>query len=233
MELGTITLRILLAFLMGAWVGYERAQRNSAAGFRTHILVSVAMAMVSLVQLTMVEDVMRQAAANPDLASHFSVDFGRLGAQAISGIGFIGAGTILHQKSTIVGLTTAASIWVVAILGLAIGMGYYEIALVGGVCTFLTLDPLSHFQDKYITRSYDVQLAIHYHQGAEVPREVLAFFRKQNIEIQKVEHQIADGEEEQYVLYSLHIAHKQSLDKIIKDLYYVHPAITYVERYGY
>lgn len=228
---GTISFRILLAFLMGAWVGYERAQRNSAAGFRTHILVAVAMAMVSLIQLNMVEDVLQQAAAHPEMASSFGVDFGRLGAQAISGIGFIGAGTILHQRSTIVGLTTAASIWVVAILGLAIGMGYYEIATVGSICTFLTLDPLSHFQDKYVSRAYDVELAVHHERERNVPREVLAFFRKQNIEINKVEY--VGGSEQACIRYSLHIAQKQDLEKIIKDLYYVHPAITFVERYGY
>lgn len=232
-ELPTLTIRISLSLLIGGVIGYERSNRNSAAGLRTHILVAVAMTMVSLIQLSMNEDVLIQVRENPELTSVFSIDMGRLAAQAISGIGFIGAGTILHHRSTIIGLTTAASIWSVGVVGLAIGMGYYTIAIVGGIIIVLTLDTLSRFQSRFINRAFDVQIDIYYKSNEKVLESILNFMQKNNLEINRVEYGESTDDDIENIKYFLHLTQKTSLEKIVREIYYIHPSITSVEKYGY
>lgn len=132
-----LVLRLLLASLLSGIVGLERESRHRAAGLRTHILVSVGSALLTVVS-----------------AYGFSAfplpgrDPARLAAQVVSGIGFLGAGTILREGITIRGLTTAASLWVVAGIGIAVGAGFYLGALVTTVLVtvaLLFLNPLERF----------------------------------------------------------------------------------------
>ena len=125
-----ITLRFVCAVLCGGLIGLEREHKHRPAGFRTHILVCVGSALTTMTG----QYLLTLSSINPD---HFVSDPARLGAQVIAGIGFIGAGTIVVTKRRQVkGLTTAAGLWVSAIVGLAIGVGYYEAAL---YATFLML----------------------------------------------------------------------------------------------
>jgi len=125
-----IALRIILAGVFGGLIGYEREVKHMPAGFRTHILVCIGSALVMIIAEYMF--------------NNFSgVDPSRLGAQVISGIGFLGAGTIIRDKFKVKGLTTAASLWAVACIGLAVGMGYFYIALVTSIIIFVTLRFLS------------------------------------------------------------------------------------------
>lgn len=125
-----ITLRFVCAVLCGGLIGLEREHKHRPAGFRTHILVCVGSALTTMTG----QYLLTLSKINPD---HFVSDPARLGAQVIAGIGFIGAGTIVVTKRRQVkGLTTAAGLWVSAIVGLAIGVGYYEAAL---YTTFLIL----------------------------------------------------------------------------------------------
>lgn len=126
----SITLRLVLAIICGGLVGIEREHKHRPAGFRTHTLVCIGAAltvMTSQYLLTL-----------KDMSSdNFVCDPARLGAQVIAGMGFIGAGTIIVTKRRQVrGLTTAAGLWTSAIMGLAIGVGFYEVAL---YATFLIL----------------------------------------------------------------------------------------------
>ncbi len=126
----SITLRFVLAVICGGLIGIERESKHRPAGFRTHTLVCIGAAltvMTSQYLLTLKE-------LSPD---NFISDPARIGAQVIAGIGFIGAGTIVVTKRRQVkGLTTAAGLWASAIMGLAIGVGCYEVAL---YATFLIL----------------------------------------------------------------------------------------------
>ena len=125
-----ITLRFVCAVLCGGLIGLEREHKHRPAGFRTHILVCVGSALTTMTG----QYLLTLSSINPD---NFVSDPARLGAQVIAGIGFIGAGTIVVTKRRQVkGLTTAAGLWVSAIVGLAIGVGYYEAAL---YATFLML----------------------------------------------------------------------------------------------
>ena len=122
----SIFVRLLLAMAFGGTIGFERGIRQRAAGLRTHMLLAVGAASTMLVSQYM-------------YASYGVGDPARLSAQVISGIGFLGAGTILQRKGSIKGLTTAATLWLVACVGLAVGMGYYWIVGISLVLVMLVL----------------------------------------------------------------------------------------------
>ena len=120
--------RILLAMLLGGIIGLERGHHGRAAGLRTHILVCLGAAMASLVGLYSVS------------VLHFNGDPMRVGAQVVSGIGFLGVGTIMvKNKQRVTGLTTAAGLWATASIGLAVGIGYYIAAIAACLAVSLTM----------------------------------------------------------------------------------------------
>lgn len=121
--------RLLASALLAGAIGYERQAHQKAAGLRTHILVCVGSCLIMILSLKLYESV--QGLTNADPA--------RLAAQVVSGIGFLGAGSIMKEGPNIKGLTTAASLWVVSGVGLAVGCGYYMGALMTTALVFLTL----------------------------------------------------------------------------------------------
>ena len=126
-----IILKLSLTLLFSGLIGYEREMSQSTAGFKTHIIVGLSSALVAILQLNIMEFVIEFNMLNPDVYTGVRSDPTRLIATVVSGIGFLGAGTIIVTKNNVSGLTTAASIWSVAILGLATGTGYYDIAIIG------------------------------------------------------------------------------------------------------
>lgn len=124
-----IVFRLILSLIIGGGIGMEREYRNQPAGLRTHILVCIGSTVIALIQVQIAASALNYAIDYPELATVIRSDQARLIAQVVSGIGFLGAGTIIVSDRSIRGLTTAASIWAVAGLGLAIGMGYYTIAI--------------------------------------------------------------------------------------------------------
>ena len=118
----TLIIRTLLALFCAGLIGYDRDAHGSAAGLRTHILVCIG-AMLAMV-------------TGEFVSLHYSGDAQRIGAQVVSGIGFLGAGTIIVHKGHISGLTTAAGLWASACIGLAIGTGFYEAAIVGTLAVY-------------------------------------------------------------------------------------------------
>ncbi|MCR5315408.1 MAG: MgtC/SapB family protein [Bacteroidaceae bacterium] len=129
-------LRIFSATVLGGLIGLEREYRSKEAGFRTHFLVALGAAMFMIVSAYGFEDVV--------LSGEHRWDISRIAAQVVSGIGFIGAGTIIFRKSEniVSGLTTAAGLWVTAGIGLACGGGMYILA---SACTLLVLVGLEAF----------------------------------------------------------------------------------------
>jgi len=111
-----IVLRLLIAVVLGGVIGFERERHNRPAGFRTHILVCAGSALLMMVSAY---------GFTGHIGPEFHPDPGRIAAGVVTGIGFIGAGTILQQRGSIRGLTTAATIWVVSGVGLAVGIGFY------------------------------------------------------------------------------------------------------------
>lgn len=136
-----IVLRIVLACILGGLVGMERESLNRPAGFRTHILVCLGSTIVMLTGIFLLYN----------YKDYTNLDPARLGAQVISGIGFLGAGTILREGLTVKGLTTAASLWAVACIGLTIGSGFYLAAILSTIFVLITLLFFSNFE-KYISK---------------------------------------------------------------------------------
>ena len=134
----TMVLRLIVAAILGGIVGMERGSGDRPAGFRTHILVCVGSALFMLVSIYGFDDI---APVTTNLEDDIGTrrDTARIAAQVVSGIGFLGAGTILHEGLTIKGLTTAASLWIVSAIGLAVGSGMYLLSTVATMLTMLTL----------------------------------------------------------------------------------------------
>lgn len=129
-------IKIIIAVVIGGFIGLERESASRPAGFRTHILVCVASAMVMDINL--------------QLAQNFvNADPMRLGAQVISGMGFLGAGTIIKEGATVKGLTTAAGLWSVACLGLVIGAGFYLMAVFAALVMMMTLKTFNQLEIKF------------------------------------------------------------------------------------
>lgn len=130
-------LRLLIAGAMGVCIGVEREYRSKEAGYRTHFLVALGSALLMIVSQYGFGDVLATGLVR--------LDPSRIAAQVVSGIGFIGAGTIILQKQIVRGLTTAAGIWATSGIGLAIGAGMYGVGIAATVLVLLGLEALSFF----------------------------------------------------------------------------------------
>lgn len=129
-------LRLLLAMIMGGLIGLEREFVNRPAGFRTHTLVCLGSALIMVTGEHLFKTYHQLVNLDP----------ARLGAQVVSGIGFLGAGTIMNDGHRVRGLTTAASLWVVGCVGLAVGAGFYTGAIAAFVLAYFTLIFLKRFE---------------------------------------------------------------------------------------
>ena len=136
LSVAEIVLRVVLAAVLGGAIGAEREIREREAGLRTHLLVSVGAALFTLVSAYAWDDFAFS------LESGVTLDPTRISAQIVTGIGFLGAGAIIRQGLSVRGLTTAATLWVVAAIGLASGAGYYSAAVVTTALVLVTLWPL-------------------------------------------------------------------------------------------
>ena len=148
----TMFVRCLLAILCAGLIGYERDAHGSPAGLRTHIIVCLGavLAMATGIFTSM----------------YYDADAERIGAQVVSGIGFLGAGSIIVTKGHISGLTTAAGLWASACIGLAIGAGFYEAGIIGTIAVFFVMRGLrrwsknimirhGHFDESHNPNEYD------------------------------------------------------------------------------
>ena len=130
--------RLVVSCVLGGLIGYEREAHRKAAGLRTHILVSVGSCLIMILSVKIYASVQGLTNADPT----------RMAAQVVSGIGFLGAGSILKDGPSVKGLTTAASLWVVSGVGLAVGSGYYMGAVLTTGLVFMTLTIISRLENK-------------------------------------------------------------------------------------
>ena len=182
LTLTSIFVRLLLAVVLGGIIGMERGMKNRPAGLRTYMLVTLGACVVMV--------------TNQYIYQVFDTgDPVRLGAQVVSGIGFLGAGTIIVTgRNKIRGLTPAAGLWATATVGLAIGIGFYEVALLAGLLVFLVLTVL-HKWETYMRRAGNrVELYIELKPGATL-REFLDIAREYKLDVSGI-HPEADSAEE-------------------------------------
>lgn len=143
-------LRLVLSCILGGIIGYERQSRRKSAGLRTNVLVCLGACLIMILSQALYENVEGRTNADP----------ARLAAQVVSGIGFLGAGAIMKEGLTVTGLTTAACLWVVAGVGLAVGSGFYSGALMTTALVFVTLGSLSRLDD-WVDHEKNIGLNIH------------------------------------------------------------------------
>jgi len=124
-------MRLIIAAILASLIGYDREKQNKAAGIRTNVIVAVISCVIMILSV--------KVAQSSGLIDGVEGDPARLAAQVVSGIGFLGAGTIIKQEDKIEGLTTAASLWGVAGLGLAVGYGLYDISIAAALIIFISL----------------------------------------------------------------------------------------------
>ena len=179
----SITVRMVLAVLCGGIIGIEREYKRRPAGFRTHILICLGAAMTTLTSQFLY------------LQLHYYTDMARLGAQVVAGVGFIGAGTIIvTQRQRVKGLTTAAGLWASAIIGLAIGGGFYEGALFATFLIILAELLFSKLEYRMLENAPEINLYMEYTDRSCL-EQVLKLYREKNVKVLNMEITRATGSE--------------------------------------
>ena len=200
MSIGTIILRLCLAAILGGLVGVDREKKRRAAGLRTHILVSLGAALVMVTSEYLFFEY--QGLTNLDPA--------RLGAQVISGIGFLGAGTIIRHGESVKGLTTAASLWAVSCIGLAAGSGFYIAALAatGIVCATLIL--LGKMEKMVHEKSDRFEISLKIENNPGKIGEVTTLFGQMYVSIRNIEF---ESEDENTIIIKFLVQLPKGMDK--------------------
>lgn len=191
-----ILIRIGMAIICGSAIGFEREAKGHNAGLRTHMLVSVGSAIIAMVQMEASYDIIRMVIENPDLEGVLTTDFIRLTAQIVSGIGFLGAGTIIVTKRNVSGLTTAASIWAIAGIGISVGMGYYFLAVISTLAVLIVLRII-----KGLFGAPNVRLVNIKYTGKETQNELNRYFSDHDIKVFSEEHSL-DYSKDSVIHYS-------------------------------
>ena len=216
-ELCTLELiiRVLFATIIGAVVGAEREHKNRPAGLRTHVLVCIGACTIALIEC------LYTLSLNGQTDGHVTYNFGRLCAQVISGIGFLGAGTIFTAQKKITGLTTAASLWNIACLGLASGYGYYWAAAIGCVLVLMTLT----LMQKVIRVNAMKRVEVQFINRNETIAFINDLFAKNNIKVLDLDFHVKNADESNsestniYTnIYSLHLPPNMNYADLINAL---------------
>lgn len=204
----SVSLRMLLAVFCGALVGLEREYKRRPAGFRTHILICLGAAMTTLTSQFLF------------FVMNYPTDLSRLGAQVIAGIGFIGAGTIIvTRRQRVKGLTTAAGLWTSAIVGLALGAGFYEGGIMATALILLAELLFSRLEYRILASSPEINLYMEYGHAAELDG-VLKLLRRRNVSILGMEITRADksADRNACVIFSLRLGRKTSPNALIGEI---------------
>ena len=207
----SVTVRMFLAVLCGGIIGIEREYKRRPAGFRTHILICLGAAMTTLTSQFLY------------LELHYYTDMARLGAQVVAGVGFIGAGTIIvTQRQRVKGLTTAAGLWASAIIGLAIGGGFYEGALFATFLIILAELLFSKLEYRMLENAPEINLYMEYTDRSCL-EQVLKLYREKNVKVLNMEITRATGSEHHNAcaIFSLRLNKKCKVELLLDAIHRV------------
>lgn len=197
----SVAVRMLVAVLCGGAIGIEREHKRRPAGFRTHILICLGAAMTTMTSQFLY------------LQMGLYTDIGRLGAQVIAGIGFIGAGTIIVTKRRQVkGLTTAAGLWTCAIIGLAIGAGYFEAGVIATILILCAEIFFAKFEYWVLVNSKNLNIYVEYENNDSLD-EVIRFLKTSGVVLLDLE--ITKSGNNSCAILQLQLPKKVSHDKIM------------------
>ncbi|MFW6269736.1 MAG: MgtC/SapB family protein [Bacillota bacterium] len=168
-----ILIKICLSLLLAGIIGWDREKQGRPAGFRTHILVGIGSTIIMMVSYRLHE-------------MYPETDAARIAAQVVSGIGFLGAGTILIQGNIVKGLTTAASLWTTAAIGLAVGAGFYFMSIIGTMIVFISLFFLTNIEYG-TTKIRKQKFTCIFVNANNLYEEIYKLFKEKKCEIQVLE----------------------------------------------
>ena len=213
-----VSLRLLLAVIFGGIVGYTREKDNKPAGFRTHILVCFGAAIISMVQDQLRLNILELASVNLKLSGVIKTDLGRLGAQVVSGIGFLGAGSIMKEKGeTVGGMTTAAGIWATGCAGLGIGWGFYNLAIPAIVFMLVIIVIFKKFEPKIVKKTKLLKFEVKFLEDKNYAKGLLATYEVFNQKLIKIT-QIDKNQAENTAIFTVNMDEKIDISDIIVSL---------------
>ncbi|MFA3799099.1 MgtC/SapB family protein [Leptotrichia hongkongensis] len=213
-----VSLRLLLAVVFGGIVGYTREKDNKPAGFRTHILVCFGAAVISMVQDQLRLNILELASVNLKLTGVIKTDLGRLGAQVVSGIGFLGAGSIMKEKGeTVGGMTTAAGIWATGCAGLGIGWGFYNLAIPAIVFMLVIIVIFKKFEPKIVKKTKLLKFEVKFLEDKNYAKGLLATYEVFNQKLIKIT-QIDKNQAENTAIFTVNMDEKIDISDIIVSL---------------
>jgi putative Mg2+ transporter-C (MgtC) family protein len=170
-------IRLALGFAAGAVIGFERSSRRQVAGMRTHILIATGATLLMLLSIWLPQEFAPMTGGDP----------GRIAAQVVSGIGFLGAGAMIRLGNNVRGLTTAASLWLIAAVGLAIGAGMFVAAAAAEILILITLVILGFFEKRFFPSERNKLLEISYKNNNPDTKEILDMLREYGVRIQSMD----------------------------------------------
>lgn len=203
-----VLIRLLIAGILGGIIGFERESASRPAGFRTHILVCVGSALVMITSQFIFER----------YRTLTNIDPARLGAQVISGIGFLGAGTIIREGASVKGLTTAASLWAVSCVGIAVGIGFYEGAIFAAAIIYITLIVLKRIEKHFAKKN---RLSILCINTDNLPGQIGVIgniLGKHKVTIKNIEFSGEDNEDKVLIKFLVKISGSNVKKDIINEL---------------
>lgn len=203
-----IIIRLILAFLLGGLIGMERELHGRAAGLRTHILVCLGSSLIMLTSIHMFY-------LYRDVAT---IDPARIAAGVITGIGFLGAGAIIRFRASVRGLTTAASLWAVAGIGLAIGSGFYLGAYVTSAIVLFVLFFLTRLEKALGRKDWYRVIAVETKGGAQQLKDIRSVLSDYKVEIRDFEIKKKPDSDNVIVELNLKLATDRQDDQILTDV---------------
>nr|WP_112206921.1 MgtC/SapB family protein [Latilactobacillus sakei] len=211
-----IMIRLTLATVIAGIIGSDREYKNRPAGIRTHILVCLGACVIAMIQQEIAAQNVQFALHHLAIATTIRSDQARLIAQVVSGIGFLGAGTIVVTRHKIQGLTTAASLWATAGIGLAIGMGYYQIAVISAVFVIFVIV----FLKKIIHINTLKKIEIKYKHKLETKEFIQTYFEEHHIQIRDVNFSVTQNERNTIYtnVYRIEIPREMQYSEIVEDI---------------
>ena len=206
--IASVAVRMVLAVICGGIIGMEREYKRRPAGFRTHILICLGAAMTTLTSQYLY------------LYMHYYTDMARLGAQVVAGMGFIGAGTIIvTRRQRVKGLTTAAGLWTAAIVGLALGGGFYEGGIFATVLILLAELLFSKLEYRMLDNAPEVNLYMEY-TGKPCLENVLRLYRERDLKVLNMEITRSTGSEAHNAcaIFTLRLNRKCGVDQLLTEM---------------
>lgn len=202
---------------MSGIIGWDRAHKHRPAGIRTHILVCLGACIIAMIQKEIGFNAIEMARQFPADKGVIRADEARLIAQVVSGIGFLGAGTIIVEHHSIKGLTTAASLWVVACLGLAVGMGNYLIA----VASFVVVYGVVAFLKRIVRVNPLKKVEIQYLDKNKGKKFITNYFKENSIDITNINfraNKALDGTYTYTNVYEIKLPHNMKYTDIVEGI---------------